>query len=137
MQQPSILIIDDSEIERYILIHQLKQIGVCEIVQKNDGTSGLEFLQDYSQNQQQFGASFPPAVIILDVNMPIMSGFEFLQKFGELKTQFDLDICQIVMYSGSDDPQEKARALQYDFVKGFIIKGESNLEKLKNVIGAL
>jgi CheY-like chemotaxis protein len=106
-------------------------------VQKNDGTSGLEFLQDYSQNQQQFGASFPPAVIILDVNMPIMSGFEFLQKFGELKTQFDLDICQIVMYSGSDDPQEKARALQYDFVKGFIIKGESNLEKLKNVIGAL
>lgn len=137
MQQPSVLIIDDSEIERYILSHQLKKIGVSEIMQKSDGISGLEFLQNYSQNRQQFGANFPPAIIILDVNMPIMGGFEFLQKFAELKTQFDLDICQIVMHSGSNDPQEKARAMQYDFVKGYLIKEESNLEKLKFEIGAL
>lgn len=137
MQQPSVLIIDDSEIERYILSHQLKKIGVSEIVQKNDGKSALEFLQDYARNQQQFGANFPPAIIILDVNMPIMGGFEFLQKFAELKTQFDLDICQVVMHSGMDDPQEKTRALQYDFVKGFLTKGELNIDKLKVEIGAL
>ncbi|AGH42876.1 response regulator [Paraglaciecola psychrophila] len=135
MQQPSVLIIDDSEIERYILSHQLKKIGVSEIMQQTNGTSGLEFLKNHSQNLQQYGASFPPAIIILDVNMPIMDGFEFLQKFAELKTQVDLDICQILMYSGSDDPQEKARALQYDFVKGFLIKGESSTEELKIEIG--
>jgi CheY-like chemotaxis protein len=135
MQQPSVLIIDDSEIERYILSHQLKKIGVSEIMQQTNGTSGLEFLKNYLQNLQQYGASFPPAIIILDVNMPIMGGFEFLQKFAELKTQVDLDICQILMYSGSDDPQEKARALQYDFVKGFLIKGESSTEELKIEIG--
>jgi CheY-like chemotaxis protein len=137
MQQPSVLIIDDSEIERYMLSHQLKKIGVSEIVQKNDGASGLEFLKDYGQNKQQFGTNFPPAIIILDVNMPIVGGFEFLQKFAELKTQFDLDICQILMYSGSDDSQEKARALQYDFVKGFLIKGESSTDELKAEIEAL
>ncbi|MFT4747592.1 MAG: CheY-like chemotaxis protein [Congregibacter sp.] len=135
MQQPSVLIIDDSEIERYILSHQLKKIGVSEIMQQTNGTSGLEFLKNYLYNLQQYGASFPPAIIILDVNMPIMGGFEFLQKFAELKTQVDLDICQILMYSGSDDPQEKARALQYDFVKGFLIKGESSTEELKIEIG--
>jgi CheY-like chemotaxis protein len=135
MQQPSVLIIDDSEIERYILSHQLKKIGVSEIMQQTNGTSGLEFLKNYLHNLQQYGASFPPAIIILDVNMPIMGGFEFLQKFAELKTQVDLDICQILMYSGSDDPQEKARALQYDFVKGFLIKGESSTEELKIEIG--
>jgi CheY-like chemotaxis protein len=135
MQQPSVLIIDDSEIERYILSHQLKKIGVSEIMQQTNGTSGLEFLKNYLHNLQQYGASFPPAIIILDVNMPIMGGFEFLQKFAELKTQVDLDICQILMYSGSDDPQEKARALQYDFVKGFLIKGESSMEELKIEIG--
>ena len=101
MQQPSVLIIDDSEIERYILSHQLKKIGVIEIMQKNDGISGLEFLQ----------------------------------KFAELKTPFDLGLCQILMYSGSDDPQEKACVLQYDFVKGFLIKGESSTEELKIEIG--
>jgi CheY-like chemotaxis protein len=135
MQQPSVLIIDDSEIERYILSHQLKKIGVSEIMQQTNGTSGLEFLKNHLQNLQQYGANFPPAIIILDVNMPIMDGFEFLQKFAELKTQVDLDICKILMYSGSDDPQEKARALQYDFVKGFLIKGESSTEELKIEIG--
>ena len=137
MQRPSVLIIDDSEIERYILSHQLKEIGVSEIMQKSDGKSGLEFLKDYSQNQQQFGANFPPDIIILDVNMPIIGGFEFLQKFAELKTHFDLATCQILMYSGADDPQEQSHALQYDFVKGFLIKGESNIEELKTKIGTM
>ncbi|PKG93242.1 hypothetical protein CXF95_27070 [Paraglaciecola sp. MB-3u-78] len=137
MPQPSVLIIDDSEIERYILSHQLKKIGVSEIMQESDGKLGLAFLNDYSQNQQQFGANFPPNIIILDVNMPIMGGFEFLQKFAELKTQLDLGICQILMYSGADDPQEEARALAYDFVKGFLIKGKSTIEELKTKIGTM
>ena len=64
-----------------------------------------------------------------------MGGFEFLQEFAELKTQVDLDSCQIVMYSGSENPQEKSRAFQYEFVKGFLIKGESSKEELKNAIG--
>jgi CheY-like chemotaxis protein len=135
MQQPSVLIIDDSEIERYILSYQLKKIGVSEIMQQTNGATGLKFLKNHLQNLQQYGANFPPKIIILDVNMPIMGGFEFLKKFAELKTQVDLDICQILMYSGSDDPQDKSRALQYDFVKGFLIKGESSTEELKIEIG--
>lgn len=137
MQQPSVLIIDDSEIEHYILSHQLKKIGVSEVMQKYDGTSGLEFLANYTQNQQLYGDSFPPNIIILDVNMQVMGGFEFLQKFAELKTQLNLDICQILMYSGSEDPQEKVRAMQYDFVKGFLIKGELSTEDLKIEMGLL
>jgi CheY-like chemotaxis protein len=69
-----------------MLSHQLHKIGVSKIVQKADGRSGLAFLNNYLQNQQQYGES-PPAIIILDVNMPIMDGFEFLQRFAELKTQ--------------------------------------------------
>jgi CheY-like chemotaxis protein len=137
MQQPSVLIIDDSELERYMLNRQLDKVGVSEVVQKSDGTSGLEFLKAYVQNKQLYGENFPPSIIILDVNMPIMNGFEFLQKFAELRTQVDLDSCQILMYSGSDDPQEKVRALQYDFVKGFLIKGESSTQELKTQIGVL
>lgn len=136
MQQPSILIIDDSKFDRYILSHQLKKIGISEIMEKYDGKSGLDFLKDPA-HQQQHSAHFPPAIIILDVNMPIMGGFEFLQKFAELKTQLDLDSCKILMSSGSEDPQEKSRAMQNDFVKGFLIKGEYNLDELKTEIAAL
>jgi CheY-like chemotaxis protein len=71
-----------------MLSHQLHKIGVSKIVQKADGRSGLAFLNNYLQNQQQYGESPPPhTIIILDVNMPIMDGFEFLQRFAELKTQ--------------------------------------------------
>ncbi|MFT6776440.1 MAG: CheY-like chemotaxis protein [Paraglaciecola sp.] len=50
MQQLGVLIIDDSELERYMLNHQLGKVGVSEVVQKNDGTSGLEFLKAYAQS---------------------------------------------------------------------------------------
>ena len=134
MQQPSVLIIDDCEIERYMLVHQLNQIGVSDIVQKTDGTDGLAFLQDYEQNQHTYGTTFPPDLIILDVNMPLMGGFEFLQKFSELRTQLDLTKCQVLMYSASNDPQEKQLANQHDFVKGFIVKGELSFEALKSQV---
>ena len=81
MHQPSVLIIDDSEMERYMLNHQLKKIGVSQVIQKNDGTSGLEFLQDYlwlSFLCQQY----PLDRIRINgsfVNPVIYNGFKFYQ----------------------------------------------------------
>jgi hypothetical protein len=43
-----------------MLSHQLYKIGVSKIVQKADGRSGLAFLNNYLQNQQQYGESPPP-----------------------------------------------------------------------------
>jgi CheY-like chemotaxis protein len=137
MQNPSVLIIDDCEIERNILSHQLKKIGISYLVQESDGIAGLEFLKDYANNKVALGDHFPPNLIILDVNMLTMDGFEFLREFAQLKTQHDLDKCHIAMYSGSNDPKEKTAAYQYDFVKAFMVKGETTLTDIQTMIAKL
>jgi CheY-like chemotaxis protein len=137
MHNPSVLVVDDCEIERHILSHQLKKIGVSKLIEKSDGTTGLAFLSDYQKNQQIFGTDFPPTLIILDVNMPLVGGFEFLRQFTELSGQHDLSRCHIIMYSGANDPDEKKQAMQYECVKAYLVKGESSIDELKSTIEAI
>ena len=67
--------------------------------------------------------------------MPIMDGFHFLEKFAALKeenNQYNMSI--IMMYTSSARPEEKDLVNNYDFVKGFIIKGDETIDDLTEVI---
>ncbi|MEP1554689.1 MAG: response regulator [Paraglaciecola sp.] len=128
MHFPSVLIIDDSELERYMLVHQLKKIGIKTLVEKSDAISGLSYLNGFTTEKSK---DIPPKLIILDVNMPVMNGFEFLKKFTELREKNELSQCQVLMYTGSENVAEHNKALQYDFVKGILIKGQFEVEELR------
>ncbi|PKD19988.1 hypothetical protein APR41_15020 [Salegentibacter salinarum] len=73
-----------------------------------------------------------PTLLFLDVNMPTMSGWEFLDKFlkfeESLKNQFTI----YILSSSIEDFQEKAEI--YSTIKGFISKPlkMNNLEEIKN-----
>ena len=77
-----------------------------------------------------------PDLIILDVNMPRMNGFEFLESSRELFENGKLSQCSIVMYSGSEDQAEQKRALAFGAVKGFLLKG-STPEQVQELITTL
>jgi CheY-like chemotaxis protein len=131
------LIIDDSEIDRYILSRQLKQIGISSIIEKDDGLAGLNYLDENQKDDEREGAGFPPSVIFLDINMPQVDGFEFLEQFESLRDKNNLGSCIVMMYSSSERQEDKDKAYAYEFVRDFIIKGESSAEdiadKLKSV----
>jgi signal transduction histidine kinase/CheY-like chemotaxis protein len=61
-----VLIIDDQETDRYILRHHLEEFG-CSIVEANTGKEGLTLARQLK-----------PALILLDLNMPGLDGFEVL-----------------------------------------------------------
>jgi signal transduction histidine kinase/DNA-binding response OmpR family regulator len=63
---PLILIIDDQETDRYIIRHYLEEFG-CSIVEAPGGEKGLELAR-----------RLKPALVLLDLNMPGMDGFEVL-----------------------------------------------------------
>lgn len=108
-------VIDDSEDVHYILERYLSKEGIG-IFSSYNGKEALEFLDDKdSQNLD----GFPPETILLDVNMPILNGFEFLEQFSVHPMAKK---ASVIMLTSSTLEADKEKASKYPFVKGYIAK---------------
>jgi CheY-like chemotaxis protein len=67
-----------------------------------NGKQALDLLVDYKRHPL-------PDVILLDLNMPVMNGFEFLNAFRDLRIPGQSKV-QIVILSSSDDPVDIRKA---------------------------
>ncbi|MDM7862106.1 response regulator [Alteromonas sp. ASW11-36] len=126
------LIIDDSEIDRYILARQLKQLGISQIAEHASAKSAKDYL--VALREQQAGVF--PKLLIVDMHMPLMGGVELLR---DLRPWFDsgpLQSAQVLMYSASEAPEEQAEAMALPMVKGFLVKGAS-IEQLQQSLSKL
>ena len=63
-----------------------------------------------------------PDIIFLDLNMPTVNGWEFLEKFEQLSMEKSLEKCLIYILTSSLDTADIAKADDNILVKGFIHK---------------
>ena len=63
----------------------------------------------------------PPAIILLDLNLPKMNGIEFL---SELRNDSELKELRIIVLTSSNEPKDRAAAFKYD-VDDYIVKPHS------------
>lgn len=95
----SVLLIDDDEVSNFIMFRLLNRMNICDnITFLKNGQEGLNFIRKgYSTNSL-------PELIILDINMPVKTGTEFLQALQQ--SSVDLSAVKIFVLSNSIHPDE-------------------------------
>jgi CheY-like chemotaxis protein len=115
MEKRKVLIVDDNQITCLILSEILEKYQL-DITCFNEAESALEYLQKESNNLNAL-----PEIIFLDINLPAMDGWDFLNEFIELNTQIAKRI-NIYLISSSNSDTDMEKALTYSIVKGYLVK---------------
>lgn len=124
----SVLIVDDNPDDVEIAKYYLEESGrYHHVLSVSDGKEALELFRDYEQSHQRFPEEFPPLLVLLDINMPRLGGFEFLEAYTRLNREGD-DPVVVVMLSSSKHSRDIEQANQYDLVKDFVVKPLSREE---------
>lgn len=105
MAAKSFMIIDDSEIDRFVHLKLLSLNNISEDVKEFSG--GQEALDYLNENHNNTGAL--PDIILLDIMMPEMSGFDFLAHFDHMVKKLKKTPL-IFMLSSSNDDRDLRRA---------------------------
>lgn len=128
------MIVDDNEHDRYILKRHLKRCSFeAEISEATDGFGAIEYFEaDHPQTED----GYPPDIIFLDINMPRVTGFEFLAHFATLRGAKNLGATVVVMFTSSPRQDDKDRAAQWGFVSNFLVKGDFETADLERIVAA-
>ena len=105
-----IMVVDDNETDQFLNEVIIEKFDPSiQVVKMYDGQEALDY---FSRNEPI------PDIVFLDINMPGMNGFQFLE-------QFDASIApsiKIFMLSSSEQDDDKKKALSYDVVKEYLPK---------------
>jgi len=117
----NILLVDDDETSIFLQTHLLTDVckfkGNIQICY--NGKTALEYIKGEAEYE---GQSNPlPELILLDINMPVMNGFEFLEGYAELDESLRGGIV-ISMLTSSPNSHDKEKADRYQSVSDFITK---------------
>ena len=124
----SILLVDDDEINNFISIKLIKKaIENTSISACLNGRFAIEELVEI----QKIDPNKLPDFILLDINMPIMNGWEFLDEYKRLNID-PLGKTRIYIISSSVFSNDINKARSYPLVKNFISKPLS-VEKIKEM----
>ncbi|MEL6256610.1 MAG: response regulator [Bacteroidota bacterium] len=121
-----VMIIDDDEINNFICVKNLKDSGFSDEASFClRGKDGLEELKNASPEEI-------PDVIFLDINMPLMNAWEFLEEYNKLAADFKKEV-KLFILSSSVYKRDIAKSSEYANVTDYIIKplNKATLDKVR------
>lgn len=126
--QSNIVLVDDDDVFVFLTKKIIKEISLINLIKVFDnGLDALNFLKENVDNPESL-----PEIILLDLSMPIMDGWQFLEEYIMLEPRLGRKIT-IFVVSSSISPDDLERAKSISAVTDYIIKPITK-EKLIDII---
>jgi len=122
-----VMLVDDNEVDTFVNVKVLQFNDFCkETVDFTTAEEALEFLRVCEKDMTQL-----PEVILLDLNMPIKSGYLFLDEFQKLDAAIH-EKCKVVILTSSENFKDRYLTENHPMVYDFFNKPllDENLESL-------
>lgn len=117
-----VLCIDDDQITLVLCEMVIKKAGFAkDVITAKNGREGLAWFSAYFSKGKKTERPDPPQVIFLDLNMPVMNGWDFLEDYL-MKYSDRLPDTKVVILSSTVNPEDFLRANRYAIVIDFINK---------------
>jgi len=114
---PIIALVDDDKIFQLTASKTIKAANLTDkILQFENGEEALDFLKHHAGDSENL-----PDYIFLDINMPYVDGWMFLEDYAGLKINLSKTI-SIFMVSSSIDPRDMDRARKNSDIREYVIK---------------
>lgn len=122
-----IWIIDDDEIVRFVMKKNFKMLQQNLIVEFSEATTPLKILNTIDKTPEKL-----PDIIFLDINLPVVGGFAFIDDFKKISNRLRKPI-RVFMLSASMNPAEISKAKTIPEVTDYLSK-PLELPELKAII---
>ncbi len=122
----NVLLVEDDPITIMVCDRIIKITSFAEKVTScANGKIAIDFLSSLKETEAI------PRIIFLDINMPVMNGWDFLEEFEKMKDNFK-ELPRIYLLSSTVDPEDYKKAKNFSLVNDFISKPLSReaLEKI-------
>lgn len=123
-----ICIIDDDEIYIFLIKKSFEAMEIeNEVISYLNGVDALDDLMQMKKNQEQL-----PALILLDINMPIIDGWEFLFEFRKIQAEIPNKVA-IYIVSSSIANEDKEKSKTFPEIVSYLSK-PIELETLASIV---
>jgi two-component system, chemotaxis family, chemotaxis protein CheY len=123
-----IAVVDDDETFQFITLKAIRSVTTTnQVLQFLSGLDAIKFLAENAHEPESL-----PDVMLLDINMPVLDGWMFMDEFSTIKEKLNKPI-NIFMVSSSIDASDIARAKQNKNIADYLMKPIS-LDKFRELL---
>ena len=111
------MLVDDNKEDNFIHARVIKKNNAADIVIiKESGEEAIAYLRGKKEHENEH-----PNLILLDINMPGMNGWEFMEEYKKLDASLQSKMV-LIMLTTSDNPDDMALAKTYGVLADFKTK---------------